>query len=112
MTVIEAQDGGRRYQKAYLADRLDGAWGEIAASREKPLASRRNVRQSGAEKRWTDSISHAELIRSGHDQRLEVDPSDLRLLFQGVSDEERAGKAYGKIPWRLALLTLEAGRDK
>jgi hypothetical protein len=28
----------------------------------------------------------------------------LRFLFQGVSDEARAGKPYGQIPWRLGIL--------
>jgi hypothetical protein len=107
LAMIEAQDGGRRYQKAYLADRLDGRWRELAASRQNPLASRGNVRQIGAARPWTDSVSHAELIRSGHDQRLEVNPADLRMIFQGVSDNERAGKAYGKIPWRLGVLTMD-----
>jgi hypothetical protein len=33
-----------------------------------------------------------------------VDPADLRMLFQGVTDRARAGKPYGQIPWRLAML--------
>jgi hypothetical protein len=49
------------------------------------------------------------LLRAGFDQRLEVDPADLRFLFQGVSDRDRAGKAYGEIPWRLGLLAAAAG---
>jgi hypothetical protein len=54
--------------------------------------------------RWTDCISHGELLRAGHDQRLEVDPARLRFLFQGVLDREREGLGYGQIPWRLGLL--------
>src|SRR5262249_8119076 len=53
---------------------------------------------------WTDSFSHGELIRAGHDETLEVDPDNLRFLFQGVSDEAREGKKYGEIPWRLGIL--------
>jgi len=102
LTLIEAQDGGRRYYKAYLADRLDGEWKELAASRDKPFASTANVEQSGG--RWTDSFSHGELFREGVDERLEVDPANLRFLFQGVADEERKGKKYGDIPWRLGIL--------
>ena len=49
-------------------------------------------------------MSHGELLRSGRDQLLEVDPANLRFLFQGVSDREREGKSYGQIPWRLGLL--------
>lgn len=102
LTLIEAQDGGRRYYQAYLADRLDGQWRPLAASRQKPFASPRNCRDRAAH--WTDSFSHGELLRAGHDERLEVDPANLRFLFQGVSDAARAGKPYGDIPWRLGLL--------
>ena len=35
---------------------------------------------------------------------LEVDPVNLRFLFQGVTDEAKRGKAYGDIPWRLGIL--------
>jgi hypothetical protein len=102
LTLVEAQAGGRRYYKAYLADRLDGEWAPLAATREQPFASPVNVRDSG--EHWTDSFSHGELIRDGYDEKLEVDPAHLRLLFQGVSDEARQGKPYGQIPWRLGLL--------
>ena len=66
------------------------------------FASMMNVRFAGEQ--WTDSISHGELIRSGHGERLEVDPAGLRFLFQGVTGGERTGKPYGEIPWQLGLL--------
>ena len=106
LTVIEAQVGnGWRYYKAYLADRLDGEWKPLAASRNSPFAAISNVEQPA--ERWTDSISHGEVLRSGRDQRLEIDPSDLKFLYQGVADKDRAGKPYGQIPWRLGLLELD-----
>ena len=54
--------------------------------------------------RWTDSYSHGELLRAGYDERLEVEPGNLTFLFQGVRDQQKAGKAYGAIPWQLGLL--------
>jgi hypothetical protein len=36
LTIIE--ENGRRYYKAYLADRLDGPWKPIADTAEKPFA--------------------------------------------------------------------------
>lgn len=105
LTVVEAQTGtqpGWRYYKAYLADRLDGEWKPLADSREKPFAGPANVRDRGSH--WTDSFSHGELLRDGYNEKLEVDPSNLQFLFQGVSDQDRAGKNYGEIPWRLGLL--------
>ena len=105
LTLIEAQDSGRRYYKAYVAKALDGEWRELAASRQQPFASRLNVHFTSA--KWTDSISHGELIRAGSDEKLEVDPSNLRFLFQGVLDSDKAGKRYGDIPWRLGILELQ-----
>ena len=102
LTIVEAQDGGRRYYKAYLADRLDGEWRALADTKENPFASVRNVRQPGV--KWTDSISHGELVRVGVDEKMEIDPENLRFVFQGVSDEAKAGKPYGEIPWRLGIL--------
>jgi hypothetical protein len=103
LTLIEAQgDGGRRYYKAYLADKLDGDWKPLAATREQPFAGPGNVRFAG--ERWSDSFSHGELIRAGHDEKLEVDPADMRFLYQAVSDADRQGKPYGAIPWRLGIL--------
>jgi len=103
LTLIEAQNGhGWRYYKAYTADRLDGLWYPLAATKDQAFASLRNVTQPA--QRWTDAISHGELIRAGIDERLEVDPSRLRFVFQGVLVEQRQGKSYGAIPWRLGLL--------
>ena len=74
----------------------------LATSREQPFASPVNVIHQGEP--WTTSYSHGELIRTGVDQRLEVDPADLKFLFQGFSDKDRVGKGYGAIPWRLGIL--------
>ena len=104
LTVIEAQHGhGWRYFKAYLADRLDGPWTPLAATKNQAFASMANTEHPSPQ--WTDNISHGELLRAGCDQRLEVDPANLRFLFQGVAKADRAGKPYGQIPWRLGLLT-------
>ena len=103
LTIIEAiGEKGRRYYKAYMADRLDGDWKPLAATAEKPFASPRNVSFSGAA--WTDSFSHGEMLRTGTDQRMDIDPENLVFLYQGVSDARRAGKPYGEIPWELGLL--------
>jgi hypothetical protein len=103
LTVVEAEAGnGARYYKAYTAEHLDGEWKPLAATGAKPFASKVNVSDAGAH--WTDSISHGELIRTGTDEHMEVDPSHFQFLFQGVSDAGRAGKKYGEIPWQLGLL--------
>jgi hypothetical protein len=103
LTLIEAQNGhGWRYYKAYRAQRLDGPWIPLAAERNEAFASLRNVSQEAS--RWTDAISHGELLRVAADERLEVDPVNLRFLIQGVLDANRKDKPYGQIPWSLGLL--------
>ena len=108
LTVVEAQGpGGRRYYKAYRADRLDGAWQPVADSWEHPFAGATNVRQPDPP--WADNISHGELLRAGTDETLPVAPSRLRFLIQGVTQRRKAGKPYGDIPWRLGILTPAGG---
>ncbi len=105
LTIVEAQaGGGRRYYKAYLADRLDGEWKPLADSQQKPFAGPANVAFAPGIDPWTDSFSHGELLREGSDETMTVDPARLRFFFQGCAARDRAGKGYGQFPWRLALL--------
>jgi hypothetical protein len=103
LTIVE--ENGRRYYKAYLADRLDGPWTPVADTADKPFAGWKNVRPAPGVDPWTDNISHGELIRDGYDQTLSVDPNHLRLLFQGMLDKHKSGKSYGQFQWRLGMLT-------
>lgn len=108
LTVIESLAPKRRYYKAYLADRLEGPWTGLADTFDKPFAAMSNVTQ---EKPWTTNISHGELLRIGTDEMMEVDPGNLRLLFQGTDDAGYLNKKYDKIPWRLGILE-SAGRPE
>lgn len=102
LAIIEAQGGGRRYYKAFLSDSLDGRWRPLAAERDHAFLAPANAEFEGEP--WCQSFSHGELLRSGYDERMEVDVrAGLTMLFQGVSDAEMAGKPYGEIPWRLGL---------
>jgi hypothetical protein len=74
----------------------------FAATQEAPFAGSANVTEAAGH--WTDSVSHGELIRDGFDEAMEVDPTHLEFLFQGVRDEEMQGKPYGQFPWRLGML--------
>ncbi|NUQ62957.1 MAG: glycoside hydrolase [Pirellulales bacterium] len=103
LTIVE--ENGRRYYKAYLADRLDGQWTPIADTAERPFAGWNNVRPAAGVEPWTDNISHGELIRDGCDQTLSVDPANLRFVFQGMLDADKSGKNYGQFSWRIGLLT-------
>ena len=103
LTIIEAIGKDCRYYKAWVADRLDGVWRPLAATAEKPFAHAAvNVRHPA--ERWTESISHGELVRSSNDERMEIDPADLRFVFQGTDRAGYTGNRYGSIPWKLGLL--------
>jgi hypothetical protein len=101
LTIVEAQGDRRRYYKAYLADRLEGPWKGLADSQARPFAGLANLQQ---DEPWTANISHGELIRTGTDEMMEVDPASLRFVFQGASDAEYRNNPYGQIPWRLGIL--------
>ena len=106
LTLIEANPGGRRYFKAYLADRLDGKWTPLADTEQRPFAGAANVRFAKGVEPWADNISHGELIRESNDERLMVDPADLKFVIQGATEKEKAvAGGYGKIPWRIGILT-------
>ena len=106
LTIIEAN--GRRYYKAYQSDSLGGQWSPLADTEQKPFAGAANVRPAAGVAPWADNISHGELLRDSNDETLTIDPANLRFLFQGATQQEKAGKPYGKIPWRLGLLTPAA----
>ncbi len=103
LTIIE--ENGRRYYKAYVADRLDGEWAPIADSAEHPFAGWSNIRPAPGVEPWTDNVSHGELVRNGYDETLTVDPDNLCFVFQGIWDREKQGLKYGQFPWRIGLLT-------
>lgn len=103
LTIIE--ENGRRYYKAYLADRLDGPWRPLADTADKPFAGWKNIRPAAGVAAWTDNVSHGELVRDGNDERMVVDPARLQFVFQGLWDKDKAGKSYGQFPWRIGILT-------
>ena len=103
LTVIE--ENGRRYYKAYLADGLDEEWIPLADTAGKPFAGWKNIRPATGVEPWTDNVSHGELIRDGWDEKLTVDPSNLRFIFQGMWDKDKSGSGYGQFQWRIGMLT-------
>lgn len=103
LTIIE--QSGRRFYKAFVADSLDGEWTPVADSPDRPFAGWKNIKPAKDVTRWTDNVSHGELIRDGIDQTLTVDPNNLQFVFQGMLDAHKSGKNYGQLQWRIGLLT-------
>ncbi|MGP3939134.1 non-reducing end alpha-L-arabinofuranosidase family hydrolase [Streptomyces sp. 6N106] len=87
---------GRRYYRSFTAQGLTGRWQPLAA----PPSRSNNVSfPAGA---WTRDISHGELIRTGTDQTMTINPCRLQFLYQGMNPS--AGGGYSQLPWRLGLL--------
>ncbi|MDH5513913.1 MAG: non-reducing end alpha-L-arabinofuranosidase family hydrolase [Gammaproteobacteria bacterium] len=104
LTIVEANPDSNRYYKAYIAESLDGSWAPMADSWGKPFAGEVNVRPARGISRWTDNISHAELIRTGNDQTMPINPEKLQLVFQGALQAEKAS-GNSPVPWRIGILT-------
>ena len=103
LTAVEAISPRGRYFRAWTSDRLDGEWRPLATSVSKSFAGGDNVTFDGPA--WAEGVSHGELLRSGHDQTLTIDPcKPLRFLYQGL-EAHAAGTDYIVLPYRLGLLT-------
>jgi endo-1,4-beta-xylanase len=106
LTVIEAIGPQGRYFRSWISDRLDGDWQPLADSNLRPFAGTHNVTFEGPA--WAEGVSHGELIRSGYDQSLTIDPcAPLQFLYQGL-EAHPAGTDYMQLPYRLGLLTANA----
>ncbi|MCB1203051.1 MAG: glycoside hydrolase [Verrucomicrobiae bacterium] len=103
LTIIEALGSKHRYFKAWIADAIEGPWRPLASSRGKPFAAADRVFPPAE---WTTSVSHGELIRSSNDETLEIAPSDLRFVFQGVDEAGYTAPKYGSIPWQIGILEM------
>jgi endo-1,4-beta-xylanase len=102
LLLVEAiGSGGRRYFRSWTSSSIAGAWSPLAASESNPFAGANNVTFPAGQ--WSKDISHGEMIRSGNDQTLPINPCRLQYLYQGKNPN--AGGDYNSLPWRLGLLT-------
>lgn len=102
LLLVEAiGSDGRRYFRSWTTSTINGTWVPSAATESNPFARSNNVTFGGPA--WTKDFSHGEMIRSGYDQSMTINPCSLRYLYQG-KDPGASGR-YIDLPWRLGLLT-------
>jgi hypothetical protein len=90
---------------AWTATSLGGTWTPLsgADSTESPFAGQANV--TWPDGKWTEDISHGDLVRENPSQKMEIDPCHLQFLYQG-HDPNPSNTMYEYLPYRPGLLTL------
>ncbi len=102
ITLIEAIGPKGRYFRIWQSDRLDGTWVPVGGDKN-IFAGPDNVVFKG--KPWSEGVSHGEMVRSGEDQTLTIDPcKPLTFLYQGLNPNGKVDD-YLKLPYRLGILT-------
>ncbi|MGK3966803.1 non-reducing end alpha-L-arabinofuranosidase family hydrolase [Sorangium sp. So ce118] len=103
LLLVEAFDNSPRFFRSWTSESLDGPWAPLADTKNNPFAGPANVTYEGGD--WSDDISHGELVRSGHDERMTLNACNMQFLYQGR--DPSVGGEYGRLPYKLGLLTLE-----
>lgn len=98
-------DSRSRFLFAMVADKLEGPWRRVELGPNDFLGNPANLYNEDGTKAVYDQVSHPELIRSGYDQRLEIEDYNLDLLFQAF-DADTIGDDfnYDLLPWKLMIM--------
>lgn len=98
LLLVEAY--GPRYFRSWTSTSLDGPWTALADKQSAPFAGAANVSFDGA--KWTNDISHGEMIRAGYDETLTINACNMQFLYQGVDPSSKAD--YEQLPYRLGVI--------
>ena len=103
LMIIE--NNGIRAYRAWTAEDLGGEWTPLqgANTTESPFAGENNV--TWPDGKWTRDISHGDVVRENPSEKMEIDPCNLQMLYQGRDPNQSA--PYIDWPYRPGLLTLQ-----
>ncbi|WP_088135105.1 non-reducing end alpha-L-arabinofuranosidase family hydrolase [Vibrio gazogenes] len=93
-----------RYFRSWTSTSLDGPWTPLADTKSNPFAGEANVSFPGG--KWTNDISHGEMIRSGYDQTLKISACNMQYLYQGQNPNSGVSD-YNRLPYRLGLISAK-----
>ena len=97
--IYELNREGLRSFGLAVAKHLLGPWNKVTDE----YATGDQLRSDNNRAKWTEEVSHGEVIRSGYDQRLEYDPEKTEILIQGLPGSQHQGP-YSSLPWRLGVI--------
>lgn len=98
-------DSRNRFLFAMVADKLEGPWERVELDHNEFMGDPAYLYNEDGSMAIYDQVSHPELIRSGYDQKLEIEDYKLQLLFQAF-DADTIGPDYdyNYLPWKLMLM--------
>ncbi len=99
-------DARTRFMIAMVADKLEGPWRRVENSENEFFAEAKNLFNEDGTKSKYSQVSHPEFIRSGYDQKLEIDDLDnIKMLFQSFDSSETPDSYdYNELPWEMAVM--------
>ena len=94
-----------RFMFAMMADKIEGPWHRVEPDMNEFMGDPAYLFKADGSKSELDQVSHPELIRSGYDQKMEIDDLKLDLLFQAFdADTIGSGYDYTYLPWKLRVM--------
>jgi len=97
--IYELNKEGMRLFGLATAEDLTGPWKKSTDR----YATGEQLRYAG-EKKWTEMVSHGEVIRTGYNQQMEYEPKGCRWLIQGILKKNLKGP-YRLLPWKLGIIS-------
>jgi hypothetical protein len=101
LLMVEGWQNGPRFYRAWTSSSLDGPWTAYKTSESAPFAGSNNVSYPGG--KWTNDVSHGELVRAGYDQKMEINACKMQFLYQG--HDPNVNTSYDLLPYKLGVLT-------
>jgi len=98
-------DSRNRFMFAMVADKLEGPWRRVEAGPNEFAGDAAYLFNEDGSHSAYDQVSHFELIRSGYNQKMEIDDYNLQLLFQAFDASNTPDDYdYNELPWELAIM--------
>lgn len=99
--IYELNNKGVRSFGLACAKNLEGPWEKVKNN----YATGEQLYYGKNQQKWTEIVSHGEVIRSGYNQQLEYNPTNCKWLIQGLNKND-LGNDYPSLPWKLGIIEM------